>query len=401
MLTARAYTLRQKSRLAISLSWVAGYTNVVTLTYCGVMVSHATGNITHLGQHIAQIRFDQAWFMLFLVGLFLVGALLSGVAIQMSQRRHMRSIFIAPIAIQAALLAGVSALFSLHAFQLVDFDYRMSTGMLYWTCGLSSIAMGLQNATITSISGSAVRTTHVTGVLTDIGTSLVSLWFWVRDKTTGEIPNRQGVLRWKRVMFALRRHDDARQVALLTTIIGSFLFGVIAGFVAVQQLPGVGLLPPVVFLLFMVVVDWREPIADLKEVDRLTDAELGSLGISSTLLPADVGIWRIAPQMVGLRHHAPDFAAWMSEVPRHTRIAILSISHGVHIDGDAALDLLSTWNKLNESGKHLILANVKPEHFAMFQLQGLTDLIDRADFCTDLEFAIARALSLQGRRTGK
>ena len=49
MLSASAYSFRQKSRLAISLSWVAGYTNVITFIVFAVVTSHATGNVTHFG----------------------------------------------------------------------------------------------------------------------------------------------------------------------------------------------------------------------------------------------------------------------------------------------------------------------------------------------------------------
>ena len=53
MLSASAYSFRQKSRLAISLSWVAGYTNVITFILCAVVTSHATGNVTHFGKALA------------------------------------------------------------------------------------------------------------------------------------------------------------------------------------------------------------------------------------------------------------------------------------------------------------------------------------------------------------
>src|SRR6185312_15918033 len=54
MFSARAYSFRQKSRLAISLSWVAGYTNVIVFTACGVVVSHVTGTSTMLAKAAAE-----------------------------------------------------------------------------------------------------------------------------------------------------------------------------------------------------------------------------------------------------------------------------------------------------------------------------------------------------------
>ena len=46
MLSARAYSFRQKSKLAISLSWIGGYVNVVLFISCAAFVSHMTGNAT-------------------------------------------------------------------------------------------------------------------------------------------------------------------------------------------------------------------------------------------------------------------------------------------------------------------------------------------------------------------
>jgi uncharacterized membrane protein YoaK (UPF0700 family) len=40
--------------------------------------------------------------------------------------------------------------------------------------------MGLQNAIITRISNAVIRTTHVTGIVTDIGIELGKMFFWNR-----------------------------------------------------------------------------------------------------------------------------------------------------------------------------------------------------------------------------
>ncbi len=80
MLSAQAYSFRLKSRLAISLSWVAGYTNVILLITCGETVSHMTGNSTHLGNAAADVLLrrpgaaGEIKFFAFVVGLFFLGA---------------------------------------------------------------------------------------------------------------------------------------------------------------------------------------------------------------------------------------------------------------------------------------------------------------------------------------
>jgi uncharacterized membrane protein YoaK (UPF0700 family) len=40
--------------------------------------------------------------------------------------------------------------------------------------------MGMQNAIITRISNAVIRTTHITGIVTDIGIELGKLFFWNR-----------------------------------------------------------------------------------------------------------------------------------------------------------------------------------------------------------------------------
>ncbi len=87
MLSASAYSFRQKSRLAISLSWVAGYTNVITFILCGVVVAHATGNVTHLGQYLAERDLTRAWR----IGGFLVLAF-CGVQVALAARDRFGSL---------------------------------------------------------------------------------------------------------------------------------------------------------------------------------------------------------------------------------------------------------------------------------------------------------------------
>src|SRR6478672_11566403 len=149
MLSARAYSFRQKSQLAISLSWVGGYTNIIAFLALGTLASHVTGTVTHLAQSVAVLNYERATFFGFLVLSFTAGAALSGSMTECARRRGWRSKYMLPIALEAFLLA----LLSIHL------KYRLTppTGReLYEAVGLISLAMGLQNATITRISGAVV-----------------------------------------------------------------------------------------------------------------------------------------------------------------------------------------------------------------------------------------------------
>jgi uncharacterized membrane protein YoaK (UPF0700 family) len=391
MLTARAYSFRQKSRLAISLSWIAGYANVVVFIHSGMMISHVTGNVTHFGQLVSEFKWAAAWFSVYLPLCFLLGAMLSGACVQIATRMHRRSIYIMPMALQAALLAALSIVIALN----VHSDVTLSLTELFVVTGLGSAAMGMQNATITSISGAVVRTTHLTGVLTDVGTEVIAFGLWLRDKT-----RRRGTTRWKRVLRGIRRQPDAQKIALLVSIVASFLFGAVVGTIAYDHAPRVGLVPPVLFLLWIILIDWREPIADLKEIDRLSDPELRSYGLDPSHLPPSLALFRAAPAMAGLKHHAPDFTAWAQDVPRGARVCILSIAHGVHLDANACARLRDAAVALRDADQTLLLAGINFEQFASLEGNDVLSVLSPQNVFPDMEFALARAISLLGPSAG-
>src|SRR5437773_10437225 len=118
MLSASAYSFRMQSRLAISLSWIAGYVNVITFIVCAVVTSHATGNVTHFGKALADrisgpggaagaggvpTASHELLFFGWLVVTFFFGAAISVFMTQGTLRGGFRSKYIRPIAFQAVI----------------------------------------------------------------------------------------------------------------------------------------------------------------------------------------------------------------------------------------------------------------------------------------------------------
>ena len=392
MLSASAYSFRQKSRLAISLSWVAGYTNVITFIACAVVTSHATGNVTHFGKAAADRWLrggspggaDAAREALYYGGLvasFFLGAVLSACTTEGARRAGFRSKYILPIALEAALLIAL-------ALTLDYYGHFGTPALFYVITNLASFSMGLQNATITRVSGAVVRTTHLTGVVTDMGLEGVQAALWAWDKTRAARPGRRG-----RVLRVSRRHPSVLRLGLLASIVGSFLFGVVAGTLAWAYLPDYALVAPVAFLLWIIIVDWRKPIADVRELDLLSDPDLAGYADLRALLPPELGIYRLTHHRRDAVHHAPDFQQWVERLPRHWRVVILAVSPLTHFDNEEALDLLAAVQKLRAAHKDLVVCGVNRPQFAVMRDAGLAGVLGVENFCPDLDIAIARGLN--------
>jgi uncharacterized membrane protein YoaK (UPF0700 family)/anti-anti-sigma regulatory factor len=381
MLSARAYSFRQKSRLAISLSWIGGYTNIIAFLAMGTFVSHVTGTSTQLGRWLGVGDFRRAAFFAYLLVTFTLGAALSACLTESAKRRGWRSKYILPIGLEALLLALLCA----------DLSYRYfskSGWSLYEAAGLASLAMGLQNATITKISGAIVRTTHVTGIFTDFGLEGVQYLFWWGDRLAKMRRERAG-----RLLKISRRHPTALRLLLLLSIAGSFGFGTVVGTVVFSHWAHLALLAPIAFLMWIVIVDLRTPIADIRELDLLNDPELRLQGIISKLLPAEVTLYRAA--CVGrAAHRAPNFQLWLDRVPERTRVVVLAVSPLTRFDENAVLDLEAAVGRLHQDHKKLILSGITTRQFKALDALGVARMMDINNLCPDLEFAIARAMGV-------
>nr|WP_298151182.1 YoaK family protein [uncultured Pseudoxanthomonas sp.] len=142
---------------AVALACVAGMVNVIGyLGFEHQAVSHLTGTTSLLGAAIAQgdLRaIVHLWGMLIA---FCAGAMLSGLVIQDQTLKLGRRYGVA-LALEAVLLLVAIPLFKQQQI---------------WGALLAAMACGLQNAMVTTYSGAAVRTTHLSGMFTDLGIGL-------------------------------------------------------------------------------------------------------------------------------------------------------------------------------------------------------------------------------------
>jgi hypothetical protein len=155
---------------------------------------------------------------------------------------------------------------------------------------------------------------------------------------------------------------------------------------------------PIAFLLWIVWVDFRKPIADTRELDLLGDPELKAYGIVHSLLPKQLGIYRVGPhiQHARGRERDPDFGTWVDRLPARWRVVILALTPLVRLSGNSLLALDAAHEKLKVEGRRLVICGITPLQYRLLDNVGLVDKLGSENVCPDLEFAIARGIEVLG-----
>ena len=197
------------------LAFIAGSINSVGLLgFKHQAVSHLTGTSTFLSLEIASLNTSEVIHLLSLALSFLMGAVLSGFIVGNTAlklgRRYSFALF-------------VESLFLFIAFLLLN------SNSLYGYY-FASAACGLQNALTSTYSGAVIRTTHVSGLFTDIG-----------------------------IMIGLRfrgQPTDKRKIILYLILILGFICGGIVGAISFKMFAFEAILLPCILSLTIAVSYW-------------------------------------------------------------------------------------------------------------------------------------------------
>jgi uncharacterized membrane protein YoaK (UPF0700 family) len=204
LLTGTERTSEANRHLGYALAFVAGAINAGGFLAVRQYTSHMTGIVSSMADGLVLGAADVALSGLGGLLSFLLGAVASAMLINYARRRGMVSAYALPLLLEAALLlcfgmAG-GALQDLHAV------FVPATVMLL------CFIMGLQNALISKISRCEIRTTHITGTVTDIGIEIGRLLYWNH-------PSAQG----PRVLA------DRRRLFMLAWLVACFFLGGLLG----------------------------------------------------------------------------------------------------------------------------------------------------------------------------
>jgi uncharacterized membrane protein YoaK (UPF0700 family) len=213
-------------RLAWSLATIAGAVNAAGFYAAGHYTSHMTGTMSLLADALALGEFGDALVALAVVASFIAGAAVSTLLINRAQRRLPNGAYAFSLLAEAALLLLGG---------LVETMAPEALRVPLLILGLS-FTMGLQNAIVTRVSNARIRTTHVTGMITDIGIELGQLLDHRLAPSRDDAPE-----------------VDRHKLALHIPTVGGFLLGGIVGVIG-YKLIGALLLPAAGCLLIAIAV---------------------------------------------------------------------------------------------------------------------------------------------------
>ncbi len=168
---------------ALGLSVVAGFVDAFSyLTLSNVYTATMSGNTVLIAVHGTAGETPAALLHAFTIGVFVLGLLVSAVAIELGQRCGVRRVFAMALAIEAACLAA----FALWGAAFVEGGAlgtpRQPHWPLYALIALTGMAMGIQNTSLRMAGILTIFTTHVTGTLTRFGEQLVNCGFALADR---------------------------------------------------------------------------------------------------------------------------------------------------------------------------------------------------------------------------
>jgi uncharacterized membrane protein YoaK (UPF0700 family) len=230
---------RANRHLALVLAFIAGGTDAGGYLALRRYTSHMSGVLSSMADDLALGNISLLLAGLGAILAFLVGAACTAMLVNWGRRRRLRSEYAFPLLLEATLLVTFSVMgASLNHPRW--FFISLVTLLLCFT-------MGLQNAIITKISHAEIRTTHVTGIVTDIGIELGKLLYWNRSTSQPDGPMVLG---------------DRKKLKLLSSLIGMFFLGGLMGALGFRYVGFLFFLPLAAMLLVLVGIP---TVADLRE----------------------------------------------------------------------------------------------------------------------------------------
>ena len=226
-LTGQHRTASTNRLLGALLAFNAGAINAGGFLVVGMYTSHMTGFASMISDMLVLGSFTVAIGATGALLAFVAGAACTAVLVNWARQNHLRSEYALPLLLEAGLLL-VFGLLGATLNRQTPFAVPLTVLVLAFT-------MGLQNALVSKISASQIRTTHMTGVITDMGIELGKLFYWNQAARPLELQVRANRIKLR----------------LYAMLLGAFMAGGVVGAAGFKYLGFVWVLPMAGLLLLM------------------------------------------------------------------------------------------------------------------------------------------------------
>jgi len=169
-------TLKENLMLASSTAFVSGAVNVAGVIAFLAFSSNITGHVANLARHVVQQNFGEIMLFFTWLSLFLAGAFTSTFIIRSFQNSSRYRAHSFPMILETMILLIV-AIYGSHLYEETMFERECIIGAILFS-------MGLQNSLVSNISGGLIKTSHLTGLFTDLGSDLAEWWHPGTEQTT-------------------------------------------------------------------------------------------------------------------------------------------------------------------------------------------------------------------------
>jgi uncharacterized membrane protein YoaK (UPF0700 family) len=169
--TGKNRTLKHNLKIASLLSFVAGIVNVAGFLSVQRLTTNVTGHFAFFVDEVFKFNFWEGFIFFLYIFFFFLGSFISNIMVEIVSKVNDKLIYIIPLIIESIILFSIA----IFGQSLVDKNPNLLAFSLLF-------AMGMQNSLVTTISNATVRTTHLTGLFTDLGIELSQLFFYTKNE---------------------------------------------------------------------------------------------------------------------------------------------------------------------------------------------------------------------------
>ena len=228
--------------LGLLLAFNAGAVNAGGFLVLQMYTSHMTGFASQVADSFVLGNMKLLLSAVGAIVAFLSGAATCAVLVNWGRQHRLHSVYALPLFLEAALMLPFGLMGALTLTWGAPFAVPLTALLLAFT-------MGLQNAVASKTSGGSVRTTHMTGNITDLGIALGKMLYW----------NRRGGLDGPQV------RNSRERIRMAGGLLGMFVLGGIVGALGFSHFGFVCVVPLAAILLALSVPPFLRDVSRSKE----------------------------------------------------------------------------------------------------------------------------------------